>query len=47
METQTQQAGADLCILSDVCVIFYNLISLIAEQDNESVTYKTGLGGRC
>lgn len=36
---------AYLSILSDVLVIFYNLIRLIAEQDNESVTYKIGLWG--
>lgn len=42
---QTKQAGADLSILSDGLVIFYNLIRLIAEWDNESVTYKIGLGG--
>lgn len=40
-----QQAEADLSILSDALVIFYNFIRLIAEQDNESVTYKTGLLG--
>lgn len=36
---------ASVSVLSDVLVIFYNLIRLIAEQGNESVTYKIGLLG--
>lgn len=39
---QTQQTGTDLSILSDVLVIFYNLIRPIAEQDNDGMTYKRG-----
>lgn len=35
-------AWTDLSILSDVLVIFYNLIKLITEQDNDGMTYKRG-----
>lgn len=39
------RAGADRSILRDALVILYNFIGLIPEQDNESVTCKTGLLG--
>lgn len=44
-QQQTEHPGAELAIPSDISVIFYNLIRLVADQGNESVTYKMGLWG--
>lgn len=34
-QQQTEHPGADLPILSDISVIFYNLIRLVTDQGNE------------
>lgn len=44
-QQQAEHPGADLPIPSDISVIFYNLIRLVADQGNESVPYKVGLWG--